>query len=908
MPSRALICGINNYKEISDLRGCVNDAHAMRRLLVDQFGFSPDQVEVLLDAQVTKRRIKDKWEWLIRGARPGDHLVFFIAGHGSQVAADLDESDDEPDLKDEILCMYDMDATFRDKSGFLRDDELRRLIERVPSGVELTAITDTCHSATVTRFVAQQKTSGTTVHAVIDDASERSLGRTPDTVGTHEVLARYYPPPREFAPKEGVRRRLDVLGGSRDIRASMRHLHFSACRDHQTAADASIDGVFCGAFTHHFCKAIRDNPGADSRALSGIVARMVRDAGFWQEPQSEGVTRSAPIFGIRANEGGTSTDGPASPTVGKASAAPANASDRDTDLLVCVHGIGNHQPGYSDRWFQALAPHTGHRFGSGVPGQDRFEVYWADLVNSSRSLEPTSRDDAEELDLLRTELALELAEHELWEATRATGEHPEDRDMPDDRTLSRSEAPAAVSRGLPQFDDFLKYLFSPAIRRRVLDRFHEVMDNALLEGRRVQLISHSWGTVVAHEGLLERANGRGTPRDVVNHFTLGAALDFRTVRIKLGLRNEKPAQVRRWYNLNARGDIVGGPLRANFPITREYTGLPAPGCGWLDVACRHDAYFNRENPRITRDILAHHMTEEQSGGAAPARPGSPRLSGPSQLRGAIEAGVGFARAMDAAARDLSPVARGGGSLLLAEGDSWFDFPFTDVLCELEDVHGYDVRSVAHKGDTIESMAYHGQLAAFGRLARKHARRGETPAAVLVSGGGNDFAGPELAMLLNHSLSPDPGLAMGAVRDVFHNRIRLAHATVLSGVIEHCRLAFGREIPVLVHGYDYAVPDGRGVFGLSVLPGPWLEPVLRAKGFRDLEEGRTIIRTLIDELNSMLRDLTREDQFSGIVHHVDLRDTLLNDSGYRRDWQDELHPTRTGFRKVARAIHQKIIAL
>src|SRR5688500_17382096 len=44
-------------------------------------------------------------------------------------------------------------------------------------------------------------------------------------------------------------------------------------------------------------------------------------------------------------------------------------------------------------------------------------------------------------------------------------------------------------------------------------------------------------------------------------------------------------------------------------------------------------------------------------------------------------------------------------VLVAEGDSWFDYPWHDVLRILEDHHGYDVESVAHKGDSIESMAY-----------------------------------------------------------------------------------------------------------------------------------------------------------------------------------------------------------
>jgi hypothetical protein len=36
-------------------------------------------------------------------------------------------------------------------------------------------------------------------------------------------------------------------------------------------------------------------------------------------------------------------------------------------------------------------------------------------------------------------------------------------------------------------------------------------------------------------------------------------------------------------------------------------------------------------------------------------------------------------------------------LLVAEGDSWFDYPLHDVLSMLEDEHGFDVESVAHKG-------------------------------------------------------------------------------------------------------------------------------------------------------------------------------------------------------------------
>ena len=50
---------------------------------------------------------------------------------------------------------------------------------------------------------------------------------------------------------------------------------------------------------------------------------------------------------------------------------------------------------------------------------------------------------------------------------------------------------------------------------------------------------------------------------------------------------------------------------------------------------------------------------------------------------------------------------GSAGILVAEGDSWFNYPWTDILRLLEDEHGYEVESVAHYGDTIEEMAYSG---------------------------------------------------------------------------------------------------------------------------------------------------------------------------------------------------------
>ena len=64
-------------------------------------------------------------------------------------------------------------------------------------------------------------------------------------------------------------------------------------------------------------------------------------------------------------------------------------------------------------------------------------------------------------------------------------------------------------------------------------------------------------------------------------------------------------------------------------------------------------------------------------------------------------------------------------------------------------------------DTLEEMAYCGNQ--FRRLARRLkrlARAGETPRAILLSGGGNDCMGVVLERLLNHSQSVLPTLTHG----------------------------------------------------------------------------------------------------------------------------------------------------
>ena len=245
--------------------------------------------------------------------------------------------------------------------------------------------------------------------------------------------------------------------------------------------------------------------------------------------------------------------------------------------------------------------------------------------------------------------------------------------------------------------------------------------------------------------------------------------------------------------------------------------------------------------------------------------------------------------------------------LLAMGDSWFDYPATlifcdDVLQHLEHDHGYNVESTAHHGDPIETMAYSlaGQLYRFSGCLDKVLAQGAKPKAVLLSGGGDDIAGKEFGMLLNSALSPVAGWNPEIIQGLIDQRIVTAYNRILTGITVLCKQRMGTEdsIPILVHGYDYPVPDGRGYWGGWPFPGPWLQPGFREKLFSDLLKNVALMHDIIDKFNDMLTGL--EKTFAN-VHYVNLRNTLsvdLKDDLYQAWWSNELHPTDKGFGLVA----------
>lgn len=635
MQKRALLCGINNYKHpsVADLRGCLNDLANVASLLTDVYGFDPDHIHVLEDKKVRKKALKDKWKWLLRGSKPGDELVFHFSGHGSYLP---DTGGDESDGQDSLLCLWDMD--WGDPGSYLLDDEIDEMCEALKDGVNLTIITDNCHAGTGTKYVMPRQGDGADFEADVDlGATQRRLGTVVSAPSVEEglrdpqalVQVRFLPPPG------GAGRRRKTTNKPR-AQSSLNHLHVAACRDDETAADAYLGGSFNGALTHSLCAILRARPGIGQRDAERRLQDVLSVGGFNQHARLNGQVLAEPFFGLGEHPTDTETGAAALPDRPPASsieiasddlahahrkladahaalteahrvlvsektsfAGPKKTRAGGTPALVYVHGIGNHRKGYSDPWWEALQPHVGGLFENGELGVDRFEVEWSHLVNDLSDRAAGARDTSgtpEELDIWN-EIESQIAERNARyaEPDRAA------------EVVHNQDLLAPGTRGSGgKADDFMRYLFQSNVRRQVLDTFDRVAEQ--VQGRPVHLISHSWGTVVAYEALMERPISKAL--DVQRFFTVGSALSLRAVRWKLGLKNRMPDGVTSWYNLDAKGDGVGGSIGRHFPVPtdHEFLALDPVGCErsrlGYNLGCAHSSYFRPSNLRVNENIFA----------------------------------------------------------------------------------------------------------------------------------------------------------------------------------------------------------------------------------------------------------------------------------------------------------------
>ena len=253
-------------------------------------------------------------------------------------------------------------------------------------------------------------------------------------------------------------------------------------------------------------------------------------------------------------------------------------------------------------------------------------------------------------------------------------------------------------------------------------------------------------------------------------------------------------------------------------------------------------------------------------------------------------------------------------ILIVEGDSWFDLPWshTDVSDVLED-REYAVMSKAKRGDTLEDMAFGNQLAEIASLFLEiRDRYKKTPRAILLSMGGNDILGPNLAFVLNHR-SSSIGAQTPWMKNILHGalqRFRLYVIDYITAVSLTCKAYHDdgpcMEIPIIIHGYDYPMPSGKGFkFLWFTVKGPWLKPSFDMKGYSALEAQKTI-QHFVNEYNLALESAVTSVKNMNLIPNPVCYLKLLKTVG-ENQWADELHPNTEGMSAIADKFIQKIEA-
>jgi hypothetical protein len=139
----AAVKGKPSRKSLVELEGAYNDAQQMRQILIDHFGFLPQNIVLLPDGKeraTADNILKELQTRLIDNTQPGDISFFFYAGHGSRIA---NSSTENPSGMDTTIIPEDALQGVPD----IRSKELAKIYAQARARqISLTVIQDSCFS------------------------------------------------------------------------------------------------------------------------------------------------------------------------------------------------------------------------------------------------------------------------------------------------------------------------------------------------------------------------------------------------------------------------------------------------------------------------------------------------------------------------------------------------------------------------------------------------------------------------------------------------------------------------------------------------------------------------------------------------------------------------------------------
>ncbi len=251
--------------------------------------------------------------------------------------------------------------------------------------------------------------------------------------------------------------------------------------------------------------------------------------------------------------------------------------------------------------------------------------------------------------------------------------------------------------------------------------------------------------------------------------------------------------------------------------------------------------------------------------------------------------------------------------IIVEGDSWFAYPPEWLLGGpnsnvIDHIFGFlSKKKVVNtlcrpsNGDTAVNMTSGSQFKALTKLLKS---KGNLVDLYLFSAGGNDVVGKEdLLPLLNpykNGFTADQCVKKGKLKEKLDKVIK-AYEKLLKLRDRHAP-----DMEIIAHTYDIVKPEDRGaefLWGVEVIK-PWIHPSLTDPTINIPPALHTdIVRILLGGFGKRLLALeTRSKKF----HVVDTQGTLR--IGNHTDWLNEIHPTPSGFKKVAKKIYARMKAV
>jgi hypothetical protein len=187
-------------------------------------------------------------------------------------------------------------------------------------------------------------------------------------------------------------------------------------------------------------------------------------------------------------------------------------------------------------------------------------------------------------------------------------------------------------------------------------------------------------------------------------------------------------------------------------------------------------------------------------------------------------------------------------VMLAHGDSWFDYPLdgnsislphTDIIAQLEFMGNINpcILNISQWGDaTTAEMSWPKQQKMITALQDKsNWLESGKPDAILFSGGGNDVAGDQFSVFLDYA-NPAPA-GLNEIR--FEEALGMVKASYQD--LFSFRDRFAKDVPIFGHCYDFPIPNGAH----PICAGPWLKPSLDFCGY-NLAQGTAIVRQALTD--------------------------------------------------------------